>query len=389
MLTRNADIVLVAPYGSAVADTGNTGGGTNNHEGIIIGQRYRVRQYGTIEKIKMYLHNKTGVTGIYVRIWRKIRAYYNLIGETENLVDSLTAGEITNVTLASPITNVREGDYYSYRITAPADIPADCLYGLAGQTGVGIRYVTNTTPTETDYNWDGKTYVSGAAVPIELYMQAPHVVWIGDSIVEGWPRHSSHIETGAYTDMPFTMAYQFNAMANFEMICQNMGGPGHTTADIAARFTADCVNLKSRYAFINGGVNDIGDGVLKATFIANWTTILDACEDNSIIPIVLLIAPWDNGTNEQMQTRDDWNSSLTALAATYSTVVVNFDCYIGTNRAGGDAGNLWDIQIPCGMMDGVHMSERGYYMIAKAIADKLLQSSSRRLGRSITWENKL
>jgi lysophospholipase L1-like esterase len=151
-----------------------------------------------------------------------------------------------------------------------------------------------------------------------------------------------------------------------------MGVGSETTANIAARFTADCVNLRPRIAIVQGGLNDFASGGSQQTFLANWTAMLDACKAAGIEPVVCKIAPWTNGTNQQMQTRDTWNAALATLAAGYSdAVVVDFDGYVGANRAGGDAGNKWDIASGYGAGDGVHFNGLGYARMAQAILEAL------------------
>jgi hypothetical protein len=101
--------------------------------------------------------------------------------------------------------------------------------------------------------------------------------------------------------------------------------------------------------------------------------MLDAAQASDSISkiLVMKILPWSNGTNVQMQTRDDWNASLVTLAAGYSkAIVVDASSYVGQFRSGGDAGNLWDIQAVYNS-DGVHFTSAGHGQIAQALADNL------------------
>jgi lysophospholipase L1-like esterase len=149
---------------------------------------------------------------------------------------------------------------------------------------------------------------------------------------------------------------------------QNMGIGSQTSTMVAARFTADVVNLKPKIALIQGAVNDISGGLItEATFLSNYTTMLDACVTASIVPVICKMIPWTNGTNANMQTCDTWMASLQALVATYSSAVwVDFTTELGQFRVGGDVGNLWDLKAAYAA-DGVHPNLAGYTKMAELI----------------------
>ena len=77
----------------------------------------------------------------------------------------------------------------------------------------------------------------------------------------------------------------------------------------------------------------------------------------------------------KMEIRDDWNNALVSLAGQYSnTIGVDASSYVGTFRAGGDPGNLWDI-IPeyASPPGGGHFNQAGHTKIAQALADSLTE----------------
>ncbi|MDD5041979.1 MAG: DUF2341 domain-containing protein [Candidatus Peribacteraceae bacterium] len=360
-LTANSDAVIVAPYDSAVSGAGNIADGDSYRYFLTLGQRYRVRQNGTITQVEVYIAD--AATDFRIDIWRKNGTTYDLVGESENLADSLSVGVINTVSLSTSISGVQEGDYYGYRL----DGDGNPLYSRSGVSGVTMYYVTGSTPSATGYNWEAQASLAGVVVPIELYMQAPQVVFIGDSIIAGHPNHYSFIETSATTNLASTIEKQFGDLTSYTY--QNMGIGSQTTSQIAARFTTDVVDLKPRVAVVEGGVNDIGQGGAKSTFLANWTAMLDAAQDAGITMVILKILPWTNGTNSQMQTRDDWNASLASLASGYTNaVVVDASSYVGQYRPSGSGGNLWDIQTAYNA-DGVHFNQAGHGQIAQALAD--------------------
>jgi len=370
----NSDLVVAGPYDPAISGAANWGYTTSGYrEFITVGQKYRIRQGGTLSRIKIYTVNKSNLTGFYVKIWRKNGSTYDLVGTSNNLVGNLVAGNYATIDLSAPIVGIQEGDYYGYLIEKSGTI-----YNFyAKPAGVGTRtyYIDNITPSELGYAWETKLSTADA-LPIELYMTAPQAAFIGDSIIAGHPAHYSFLETATTTNINSTIEKQFFDLTGYTY--QNMGIGSQYTSNISARFTADIINSKPKIAVIEGGVNDIAGAIEKSIFIANWTSMLDAAQASDYITtiIVLKIMPWTGGTNAKMQTRDDWNASLATLAAGYSkAIVVDTSSYVGEFRVGGDAGNLWNIQAAYNA-DNVHFNQAGYGQIAQAIADSLPKPSA-------------
>ncbi|MFC1613280.1 SGNH/GDSL hydrolase family protein [Patescibacteria group bacterium] len=373
----NSDLVITGPYDTATSGTANWGktSTTGTRDFISIGQKYRIRQNGTISRVKLYVASVTNTDGLYVMVWRKDGSTYDLVGISNNIVNDVTGSTINTVDLSSPISGVQEGDFYGYRLVISTTGMPVQLFARTSQTGV-TTYYADEESSATDYNWTSKLSMAGAVVPIEMHMQAPQVVFIGDSIMQGATAHTSYLMTTDESAPETTIEYQLSALTGYTY--QNMGIGSQTTANISVRFTADVLNLKPKIVVIEGGVNDIAGSVAKSVFIANWTSMLDAAQaDSSITSIIVLkILPWTNGTTVQMQTRDDWNASLSTLASSYSkAIVVDANSYVGQFRAGGDEGNLWDIQTAHNA-DGVHFNQAGHTQIAQAIADNLPKPSA-------------
>lgn len=364
----NVNLVKVSPYDTIATGAANWGAttGADSRDFISVGQKQRIRQAGTVERVSLHTVNKTGLTGFYVSIWRKDGDTYDLVGTSENIVASLTAGQTTNVTLSSPIIGVQEGDYVGYRIE---NAGTTANFYVPGPGNVISYYVNNTTPSSSNYDWEAQSEIDGQYLPIEIYMKAPQFVFIGDSIMAGHPAHYSFLETTATTDIESTISKQFANSGSYTY--QNMGIGGQTTSAISARFAADVVALKPRAVVIEGGVNDIATAVTKSTFLSNWESMLDAAVENDIVPIVLKILPWTQGTNTQMQARDDWNAALVSLAQTYTgAIIVDADSTVGQFRADGDEGNLWDI-LTTYNADDVHFNAAGHNAIAQLLINSL------------------
>ena len=386
--TANSDLVKSGPYDTAVSGTTNWGStsGADTRDFITVGQKYRIRQSGTISRVRLCTENKPEtMTGFYIRAWRKDGSLYDMVGTSNNIINDIVAGNCTTIDLSTSISGVQEGDYYGYRIEDTGT--AYTHFARTSQTGVTTYYVNNAVPDSNDYDWATKSSLASTVMLIELYMTAPQTAFIGDSIIAGHPAHYSFLETTTTTNINSTIEKQFGNLTGYTY--QNMGIGSQTTSNISSRFTADIINLKPEIVVIEGGVNDIAGAVAKSTFIANWTSMLDAAQaDSSITTIIVLkILPWTNGSTVQMQTRDDWNASLATLAAGYSkAIVVDASSYVGQFRAGGDEGNLWDIQTAYNQ-DGVHFNQTGHTQIAQAIADNLPKPSATFDNDFSTWNS--
>ncbi|MFA5272559.1 MAG: DUF2341 domain-containing protein [Candidatus Peribacter sp.] len=384
--TANGDLVKVAPYATISETPGSWGlSAAGFREFLSNDHRYRIRQNGTVTRVRLYTGNKTNLTGFYVTFWRKDGTTYDRVGMTENLVDDLVAGATTAIDLDTPIDGIQEGDFVGYRIEK-----SGAGYNFNALTASSY-YVTDADPSATDYAWESQTSLP-SAFPIEIYMQAPQVAFIGDSIMAGHPSHYSFIESTNTTNIASSIERQFANLTGYTY--QNMGIGSQTATQIAARFNADIVSRKPRIAVAEGGINGPNDDEHKPQFLADWQSMLDASQQNGITLVALKILPCTSCSNDDMHAIDDWNSSLATLAAGYSNaVVVDASSYVGQFRSGGDAGNLWDIQ-PAYNQDGVHFKQAGHAQIAQAIVDALRKArvtvtrdsdSSSSYGQSVTF----
>ena len=88
-LTPNSDLVIVGPYDTAVSGAANwgvtTGQGNTSRDFITIGQKYRIRQNGSISRIRLYTVAVSDISGFYLKIWRKDGSNYDLVGTSNNL----------------------------------------------------------------------------------------------------------------------------------------------------------------------------------------------------------------------------------------------------------------------------------------------------------------
>lgn len=327
-----------------------------------------IRQSGNLTKVQFRVAVNTGAIGkLIIMVVRKDGTNYDRIGY-EDFGPQITVTNTYTFAFATPIA-VLEGDYIAIGGTR-GGTNGNNICATTGFAATSNRYGDMNPIPDQDYDWDSKS--SGTwIVPVKAYIQAPVGVVIGDSVTcgHGTPAGASYIENYLYSTKERLLGYLIQQI-NGDFVQQTMGIGSQTTTQIAARFAADCVALKPKIAVINGGVNDIAGGTIsKSTFLSNWTTMLNACATAGIIPVVCKILPWTSGTNEQMQTRDEWMADLQTLAATYTgSVWVDFDTDMGKFRVGGDEGNLWDLQTdPDYDDDGVHPTLLGYQKMAEVV----------------------
>jgi hypothetical protein len=176
-LAANPDLVQAGPYDTIASGTANWGTGltgAHTREFITIGNRYRIRQSGTVTRIRVNLQDPTGLTGFYFRIWRQIGDTYDMVGSSENLAPVMIAGPNT-LDLTRPIF-VLEGDYYGYRVESSS---AANFFARSGRQPARSYSVTDASAGSSDYNWAAQPSVNGRVLPIEIDQQAPLLVGIG------------------------------------------------------------------------------------------------------------------------------------------------------------------------------------------------------------------
>jgi lysophospholipase L1-like esterase len=298
---------------------------------------------------------------IWFYVWRKNGTNYDVVGK-EEIKAKLSTG-IQTITLTTPI-EVLEGDYTGAMYKA-VSANINVVLGSSHANGCIAQYTT--TPTETNYNWDG---IGGQQVAqhIFTYAQAPLIVGIGDSIMESYPLHSSYVDPNfTYDDLTKSWLYKL-AQKDTRLVVQNCGQGGKTTTQIKAYFDEYVIAAKPKICILNGGINDIdGGATTKAQFLANITEMLDKCITNSIVPVVFSIGPWTLATTLKMQTRDAWNIDFKALVLSYPKAkFIEWDNLLGQFRTGGDAGNKWDV-IPAYNSGGCHYNEAGNVVIADEV----------------------
>jgi GDSL-like lipase/acylhydrolase family protein len=367
-LAPDPDLVPVAPYDTIEAGAANWGtgltGATHFREFITAGNPYRIRQSGTIRRIRLNLQEPTGLTGFYLRIWRKIGATYDVVGSSENLAPRMAAG-VNTLDLERPIV-AQEGDYYGYRIESAA-----AANFFARKRSFSYA-VTDISPGCSDYNWEAKTRLAWV-LPIELQMPAPLLVSIGD----GWGV-VGNLDLRSFLEPIPTKRPGGDVTAylgeQWRVTRQNMGLHYNNASKVAARFTTDVVNLRPRLALIAvSGVLDmiVGLPTTQEMFLGYWQSMLDACQAHGIKPLVLLTPPLNILTPAQCERLERWNAALRELARGYAgAVVIDVSAYVSAARPGGPPNNRWNLDKAYAYGDQIHLNDAGVRRVVQAIVDQ-------------------
>jgi len=333
-------------------------------------QQLRIRQDGIIFRLDLYVNDLTDTDRLILVIWRRNGDTFDRIAESENLIGHLVPNQLNEVILNDPITGVREGDFYGFRIhQSGAEIRTQLVRSAVNH---GHIYWMNKYASDSNVDWidchdDASSH--GRGITARLYMRPPAIVAIGNSIVSGHPHHQSFIEPLHRTNIEASFPYIVRTALG--RTCQTMGIGNRSIGEIEERFTRDCIDLRPHIAIIEGGVKDLNLGTSTESYMASWTNMLDQCEKAGIQAIVLGIMPWTGGTNSQMIRRDALNTMVSDLVKSYDGFLfVDTDSFIGSCRIGGEPGNLWDINDPFDV-DGIHLTQLGYTKIVAAILDSI------------------
>ena len=382
-LTSTGTLVSAGMYPAVTNGSANFGptGGQNSIDLINYCHICRIRQDGAITQVKLALPATTGITGLYLKIWRADNGNFDQVGVSANLAaisgTPLAAGQIN--TLPASIPGVKEGDYIGWRVEYSGGASAQVLSGsaipnFANSTADGAIYsVLNATPGMSQYNWLGQTALASTAILTEIDMTAPVGVVIGDSRADGFPTTTSFADPSyQVTDVTADSAFPLFHALGYPF--QNMGIGSQTTTQIKNRFAADAVSLHPRVILLQGfGVNNLiqtGSSALS-TMESDATAVLNMAQAAGIPMIVVGDMPWRNysgATTALLATDNTFNAWLqSTIAASYpGDAYVDPYALLGQYSPSDPAGNLDAIQGGFDGGDGLHLNRLGYNWLAQA-----------------------
>ncbi|MGD9724875.1 MAG: SGNH/GDSL hydrolase family protein [Nitrospiraceae bacterium] len=335
---------------------------------------YRIRQAGPVKSFTAYLGDITNVTGVKFRVWRKNGAVYDLVGESQTF-SSLSAATLARFDLSTPF-NAAIGDYVGLRITYTSSSGNNFIKSAALRANssylatpydtvnedVFTYYVTNTSPV-TGHDWEAETALTNEVVKVRVNMDAPDVVFLGDSITSGrFDTYSFADDAQAVYDAAASYPVRVASLQS-GITYQTIARSGRTTADLLSEFPTYVAPILPKYLVLMAGVNDIVSGVANATIVANITGILDKALNMGMTPVIVGICPIaPHGLNNAWYANiDAVNASLQSLVtgSPYNGTYVDISA-MGQFYAPGDPGNLW--QLVTGyqsVADAVHLSVTG------------------------------
>lgn len=199
-----------------------------------------------------------------------------------------------------------------------------------------------------DWAWLGRYQAANAALP--PVSKEPRIVFMGDSITEGW----------------------FDKMPSFFTAGRvDRGIGGQTTPQMLLRFRQDVIDLKPAAVQIMGGTNDIGGNTGPMTLDQTKATIMSMAELARAHGIRVILAsippagnfPWRPGleTADKIAAINGWLKSYAAA---------NGDIYADYWTALHDGPALkaaWTY-------DGVHPNEAGYAVMAP-VAERAIRAA--------------
>jgi acyl-CoA thioesterase I len=180
----------------------------------------------------------------------------------------------------------------------------------------------------------------------------PRVVFMGDSITEGWgqsgvPAAPNHAEF--FPGKPYV----------------NRGISGQTTAQMLVRFRQDVIDLKPKVVVILAGINDLAENTGKTTLEAiedNFASMSEIARANGIRVVLSSVLPasdfrWHPGLEPAPKVK-----ALNAWLKDYATKnnFIYVDYY--TPMANAEGGLKAELS-----PDGVHPNKAGYEMMAPLV----------------------
>lgn len=355
--TLPAGSVLIGTYHPITSDSGTSVNGTTAGRSFLIyDNAARIRETCTIKSLQFYTKTGSSPGTFTIDFWRKNDSGgFDRIGQTENLMPLLVPGLNTVTNLNIP---VKEGDYYGFS-------SVDGGFDTHASSNSVMYYCETSSASSKGFAWTSQNSVSNLIWNMAMYTDSVDTVFIGDSIIAGHPSHDSYLESNAtHTASTHTISYQYSV--NSDKSSQNMGIGGQTTTQTLARFQADVIDLNPTNVVIEGGVNDVAQGVSSSTILSNIESEVSAAESAGIKPYLVLILPWSNANTAQSDQVNYLNTQYQALTSTYTTLEI----IDARSTVGDQSGTRWDIKSEYNA-DGVHFTENGYDLLGQFVSDAM------------------
>lgn len=301
--------------------------------------QYRIRQNGTVTSIDAYIHLASAVDTFKVRIIRPDNPLVNSsVGTVVDSVMVLGASLVNGLNSIPCSMNVREGDMYSVYYSGTIN----GIQLTDGALSDSVRTFTSQQNDVTSKNW-GLGTASSKRFGVRFYMQAPAIVFIGNSIIDGggleYNSGASNLNYQLY-DVRQTISYKTGTYGNWTY--QNMGVSSQAFIDhIQPRFKTDATELYPRIIVLEGGTNDLSSGASYTNLTTALRKAIDSAYANNTIPIYISIPPRNGFTNAIHRRADSVNSYAQTYIATKNGYFIDTRTHTGRASDSGDVGNRW------------------------------------------------
>ena len=353
------NVVKVAPYSYAMTTTTNfplDGYSGTSMEIMSHAHRTRIRQDGVIHQVKLYFGQTNDMTEFRFKVWRCTPSITNLIDVTTNYHGFITPNA-TN-TFSMNLTNVMEGDRIGFYLNGEVQRVRFGSVSASETPGMVARYSSASAVDGDSFGFNHNSIV----IPMEVYMTAPTFIAIGDSITSGFTQHSPM--TMNLEEFAPQLSYPWKVAKAMGATYQNLGIGSETSSNIVARFTNDVINAHPKFALILCGINDVGAGFPVSVFSNNVVTMVKACTNDAIVPVLLKITQWYS-TGE-----GPFNVALGHIATNYNVPLI--ETRPGPNNPNTSLGFGSDDRLQARYSaDGIHLTPNGNAALARLVLSQI------------------
>jgi lysophospholipase L1-like esterase len=367
---------------------------------INAGHMSRIRKAGTIDTLEFELSTLTNLldNSLQFIIYRWNGSTFDAIVASDAIANSELVADwnsLGSTELGATFTStaVLRGDMIGIFAVGTGSAYNGFLFGT-GSTGNGEnwRIFWDSSDETTTQGWTPGNEGTDQEWNFNLFakMTPPMIVGVGDSLMQGTVSGGSNpegfldtIDSGdLWKDVNLTDSIIHSLSGFNETLLGGMNhGKGSTDTDDWATtgsdfITTDCVAYNPRYCIINLGVNDISSSFTWATTRANFINIFQTLFSNRIIPIVLSIAQWPNGTEPQQQSVIDFNETLRVLCAEFRIRFI--DTYTMLADAADDTNRTESI---FGTNTNIHPTSPAYIAMSDLILAELTGSIASTYGK--------
>ena len=392
-LPQKSDLVPVATV-DAIMDTGaggNQGIGSSVTERTYImkNNRQRIRQTGLINGLEFrtgtsFLANKDNIDSIEIVTFRRDDGdgLYDVISQYDftALFKALTGD---NELFIIPFPKDEgafavKDDYWGIRLTKSSGEGSSIIRTNNPAGGTNQRFFDGALGT-TNIDVDG-TWSSGDNMfKIRPLMKAPYAVGLGTSLSQG--EQGIAKDNGAWEDEASVInnliAYPDKLEKLIGRPVQNSGLTTISTINFVLTNIQDrLLNMKPNIVLMEIGTNDAAQDTPLVNFEADYKSFLDICSQNNIVPVIISVPPRTDLNFARQELRTSYNTFLKAEAKSRGLLFVDVEQDLGIIRASvlKYPFNFWDLQSTYDSGDGIHLDETGYALLARIIADYLLQN---------------